>query len=141
ATLEKLRSLERQTRPPKALPNPEPGGAPTPGGVPESNDTAALSAAERGRIGAYVRRCWTYDPGAKDVQQFQVLLEVTTDASGVARIAKVAPGDRGRVDANPELRAFADRAVNAVLDPRCAELPLPSGMLGHNQHLVFRFRP
>lgn len=114
---------------------------PQPGGVPQSNATAALSAAERGRIGAYVRRCWTYDPGAPGVQKFQVLLDVTTDASGVARIATIAPADRGRVDANPALRAFADRAVNAVLDPRCANLPLPATLLGAPRHLEFRFTP
>ncbi len=141
ATLEKLRSLEHQTEPPKALPNPQPGGVPTPGGLPQSNDTAALSAAERGRIGDYVRRCWTYDPGAKGVQQFQVWLDVTTDADGVVHIATIAATDQARVEANPALRAFADRAVNAVLDPRCAKLPLPPAMLGKDEHLVFRFRP
>lgn len=141
ATLEKLRSLERQTVPPKAPPNPQAGGVPTPGGVPQSNDTAALSAAERGRIGDYVRRCWTYDPGAPDVQQFQVLLDVTTDADGVVHIASIAAADQARVDSNPALRAFADRAVNAVLDPRCAKLPLPLALLGRDEHLVFRFRP
>lgn len=140
-TLEKLRSLERQTSPPKALPNPTPGGAPNPGGNPQSNDTAALTAAERGAIGAYVRRCWTYDPGAQGVNDFQVLLDVTTDASGVVRIANVAPSDLGRIDSNPELRAFAERAVNAVLDPRCASLPLPPSMLGRPRRLEFRFRP
>ncbi|MDA8049570.1 MAG: hypothetical protein M0002_06130 [Rhodospirillales bacterium] len=141
ATLEKLRTLERQTHPPRARSNPQPGGAPNPGGLPQSNATAALTAAERGRIGAYVRRCWTYDPGAPGVQQFQVLLDVTTDASGVARIASVAPADRTRVDRNPALRAFAGRAVNAVLDPRCANLPLPPALLGAPRHLEFRFTP
>ena len=140
-TLEKLRSFERQTSPPKALPNPTPGGAPNPGGNPQSNDTAALSASQRGAIGAYVRRCWTYDPEAKGVNQFKVLLDIITDAAGVVRVATVAPSDQARVDANPELRAFAERAVRAVLDPRCANLPLPSSMLGSVRHLEFRFTP
>jgi neural Wiskott-Aldrich syndrome protein len=140
-TLERLRALEQQTSPPKALPNPTPGGAPNPGGNPQSNDTASLSASSRGAIGAYVRRCWTYDPGAEGVNQFSVLLDVTTDAAGVARIANVAPADQGRVAANPQLQAFAMRAVNAVLDPRCSNLPLPSGMLGSVRHLEFRFTP
>jgi neural Wiskott-Aldrich syndrome protein len=140
-TLEKLRALEQQTSPPKALPNPAAGGAPNPGGSPKSNDTAALSASQRGQIGNYVRRCWTYDPGAVGVNQFQVLLDITTDASGVVRVANIAPSDKARVDANPMLRAFAERAVNAVLDPRCATLPLPPALLGAPRHLEFRFSP
>ncbi len=32
--------------------------------------------------------------------------------------------------ADPRFRAFAERAVRAVLDPRCANLPLPKDKLG-----------
>jgi hypothetical protein len=42
---------------------------------------------------------------------------------------------------DPVFRAFADRAINAVLDPRCANLPLPNHMLGRNTVLTFRFSP
>jgi len=38
-------------------------------------------------------------------------------------------------------RAFAERAVRAVLDPTCANLPLPRTMLGQRRTLDFRFRP
>ena len=113
----------------------------TPGGNSQSPETTVLSAADLRAIGDHVRRCWTYGPGADGVQQFQVLLDVTTDADGVARIATIAPSDLDRVNSNPMLRAFAERAVNAALDPRCADLPLPPSMLGEPQHLEFRFSP
>ena len=35
----------------------------------------------------------------------------------------------------------AERAVRAVMDVRCATLPLPHQMLGHTNNLTFRFRP
>lgn len=87
-----------------------------------------------------MRRCWTTDPGALDLDKMQALLTVTTDASGVVRIADVAPQDSGRL-ADPRFRAFAERAVRAVMDPSCANLPLPKTMLGKVNVLTFRFSP
>jgi hypothetical protein len=140
-TLEKLRSLQRQTQPPKARYNPQSGGAPNGGGNPQSDDTSALSAAQRGAIGDFVRRCWNTDPGMLDLDKMQVLLTVTTDAGGVVRDAVVAPEDVGRVSGNMRLRVFSERAVRAVRDPNCANLPLPQNMLGQIRTFTFRFRP
>ena len=141
-TLEKLRAQARlQARAPTARPNPRQGGAPNSGGDPLANDTSALSASERGAIGDHVRPCWTTDPGALDLDKMQVLLTVTTDASGVVREAVVAPADAGRVAADPRLRVFSERAVRAVLSPACANLPLPPKLLGKVNVLTFRFRP
>lgn len=139
-TLAKLRALDKQKKPPTARTNPAQGGAPNGGGNPTGNDTSALTAAERATVGAYVRRCWTTDPGALDLDKMQALLTVTTDASGVVRIAEVAPQDSGRL-ADPRFRAFAERAVRAVMDPSCANLPLPKTMLGKVNVLTFRFSP
>ncbi|HTB44495.1 MAG TPA: hypothetical protein VK741_12775 [Acetobacteraceae bacterium] len=140
-TLEKLRQLAQQSQPPKARYNPQAGGAPNSGGNPLSNDTSALSAAQRGAIGDHVRECWTTDPGALDLDKMQVLLTVTTDAAGVARQAVVAPADQGRIAGDMRLRVFSERAVRAVLDPHCANLPLPQDMLGKTNVLTFRFSP
>jgi outer membrane biosynthesis protein TonB len=139
-TLIKLRAQQKQTQPPRALPNPQQGGAPNGGGNPQGNDTAALSADQRGAIGDHVRECWTYDAGALGVDQMQVLLTVTTDASGVARLAEVAGADQGRLS-DPVFRAFAERARRAVLDPHCADLPLPHNQLGKTNVLTFLFKP
>jgi neural Wiskott-Aldrich syndrome protein len=140
-TLEKLRQLAQQTQPPKARSNPQAGGAPNSGGNPLSNDTSALSAAQRGAIGDHVRACWSTDPGMLDLDKMQVLLTVTTDGTGVARQAVVASEDQGRVAGDMRLRVFAERAVRAVLDPHCANLPLPQAMLGKTNVLTFRFSP
>ena len=138
-TLERLRSLDRQSQPPKARPNPQAGGAG--GGNPNSDDTSALSASQRAAIGDFVRRCWNTDPGALDLDKMQVLLTVNTDGGGVVRRAIVAPEDEGRVRSNPRLRAFSERAVRAVMDPTCANLPLPAAMLGRDRTLTFVFKP
>ncbi|MEO8714536.1 MAG: hypothetical protein ABI369_05950 [Acetobacteraceae bacterium] len=140
-TLEKLRAqAHQQTRAPLARPNPRQGGAPNAGGDPSANDTSALSASERGAIGDHVRPCWTTDPGALDLDKMQVLLTVTTDATGVVRRAEVAPADQERLS-DPRLRVFSERAVRAVLSPACANLPLPAKLLGKVNVLTFRFRP
>ena len=140
-TLQKLRTLEEQKQPPTARYNPAQGGAPQGGGNPQGNDTAALTAGERGAIGAYVRRCWTYDPGALHKTPMQVMLTVTTDADGVARVVQFAPADQAKMAADPVFQAFAERARRAVLDPTCANLPLPRKMLGKINVLTFRFSP
>jgi hypothetical protein len=139
-TLEKLRQQLAQTQPPKARANPRAGGQPNGGGNPLSNDTAALSADQRGAIGDHVRECWTKDAGALDVDKQRVLLTVTTDANGVARNAVVAGDDLARLG-DPRFRAFAERAVRAIMDPRCANLPLPNNVLGRINVLTFRFSP
>lgn len=139
-TLEKLRAMVHQTQPPTARSNPAQGGAPNGGGNPNGNDTSALTAAQRGTIGDHVRPCWTTDPGALDLDKMQALLTVTTDPSGVVREAEVAAADQGRLS-DPRFRAFAERAVRAVMDPSCAALPLPRNMLGKVNVLTFRFSP
>jgi hypothetical protein len=140
-TLEKLRSLQRQNQPPKARYNPQSGGAPNGGGNPLSDDTSALSTSQRGAIGDSVRRCWATDPGMLDLDKMEVLLTVTTDGGGVVRRAVVAPDDAGRVAGNLRLRVFSERAVRAVMDPNCANLPLPPNMMGQVRTFTFRFRP
>lgn len=139
-TLEKLRQISRQTQPPKARPNPAAGGKPQGGGNPLGDDTAALSAAQRGAIGEHVRECWTKDSGALDVEKQRVMLTVLTDSTGIARKAEVSGDDLSRMS-DPRFRAFAERAIRAVMDVRCANLPLPGEMLGKTNVLTFRFSP
>ena len=65
---------------------------------------------------------------------------MTYDESGTSRIAEVGDADRGRMG-DPRFRAFAERAIRAVRDPRCASLPIPRNELGKVGILTFRFRP
>ena len=139
-TLEKLRQQLAQSEPPKGRPNPRSGGQPNGGGNPLGNDTAALSADQRGAIGEHVRECWTKDAGALDIDKQRVLLTVTTDATGVARKVEVAGADAAR-QGDPRFRAFTERAIRAILDPHCANLPLPNNVLGKVNVLTFRFSP
>jgi outer membrane biosynthesis protein TonB len=139
-TLAKLQALQKQTAPPTAHYNPDQGGAPNGGGSNQSTANSRLSGAQRNAIGAYVRRCWTIDAGAPGVQNFNVNLLVTTDASGTVRAAQVAPQDQGKLG-DPIFAAYAQRAVDAVMNYQCATLPLPPDMLGSNQTFVFDFTP
>jgi hypothetical protein len=140
-TLEKLRSLQKQTQPPKARTNPLHGGAPNSGGNPNGDITDKLSAAQRGAIGEKVRECWTKDPEALDLDKMSVQLKVTADAQGILREAVVGEQDLPRL-ADPRFRAFAERALRAVLDPHCADQHENlKHFAGRIQQLTFRFRP
>ncbi len=141
-TLEKLRSLMKQEKPPTHKYNPLQGGAPRVGGAPNGDITAKLTGLQRGAIGDQVRECWTKDAGALGLDQMSVMLTVTVDQSGVARDAKVAEPSSGRMG-DLRFRAFAERAVRAPLDPRCADFSkmIPSSQLGRISTLTFLFRP
>ena len=106
----------------------------------QKNDIAALSADQRAAIGDHIRECWSKDAGALDIDKQRVMLTVTTDASGMARKAVVAGSDQTRM-ADPQFRIFAERAIQAVLNPLCSNLPLPNIMLGKANVLTFRFSP
>jgi len=141
-TLERLRALQKQTQPPRSRPNPTAGGAPNGGGNPLGSDTSQLSASQVGAIGAHVRECWTYDSGALGADKFVVRLRVTTDDTGMARVADIAGEDVGRMG-DPRFRAFAERARRAVLAPHCSDLSklLPASMRDRQATLDFRFSP
>ena len=140
-TLAKLRSVTKDNAPPTAVANPESGGSTADSGNPNSDDTSKLTAAQIGAIGDAVRPCWTRDAGAFHADQLHVLLQVVTDQNGVVREAHVAPSDLDRVNSDPVLLAFSDRATNAVLDAKCATLPLPPSMLGQVHTFSFLFNP
>jgi hypothetical protein len=126
--------------PPPMKPNPKAGGQHDSGGNPASNDTDALSAAQRGEIGAHVRECWTKDSGAQGLDKLSVVLNIVTDASSRTREVTVADEDRDKLS-DPVFQAFAKRAIRAAMDIHCATLPLPHQMLGRINNVTFRFRP
>jgi hypothetical protein len=140
-TLDKLRALQQQQRPPTARVNPVRGGAPQVGGSRTGDITATLSSRDQGAIGDKVRECWDIDRGALGIETMSVQLVVTFDERGVARIADFGPADIGRVGSDARFRAFAERARRAVLDPRCSNLPIPAADLGRTGTLTFRFKP
>lgn len=139
-TLERLKALQNQQKPPTAKANPQAGGAPKNGGSPKGDVTATLSQQQMGAIGDRVRECWTKDPGALDLERMSAYMTVTFDAAGTVRIADVAEEDRSRMS-DPRFRAFVERARRALLNPQCASLPLPRDKLGTTGGLTFRFKP
>ena len=123
----------RSPVPPPAEPAPDPLPAPR-----AAESTLPLSPAQRVFIADHVRACWDGRavPGAGD----GVVLVVRIDQAGVARAAWVDAFDRDQL-ANPGFAALAAGAVRAVLDPRCARLPLPAAAAGQAHTLSFRFIP
>jgi hypothetical protein len=139
-TLLKLQALQKQVQPPTAHYNPDQGGAPNGGGSNQSTANSRLSGADRDAIGNHVRPCWTVDAGAPGIDTFSVNLMVTTDATGTVREAVVAPQDQDKLG-DPIFNAYAQRAIEAVMNYQCATLPLPSYMLGQTQTFLFNFTP
>jgi hypothetical protein len=67
---------------------------------------------------------------------------VLVDATGEVRDATLSGPDQARANADPPFESFTRRAKDALMDPRCATLPVPAEMLGKpSLELSFRFRP
>ena len=137
ATLEKFRADQPQTHPPRFHANPDQGGSPSRAG----DVTGSLNAGAQKAIGNSVRRCYSEDTEAKNYAQFTAHLTVTVDATGEARLVEFKPDTAARMASDPEYRALAERARDAVLNPTCAHLPIPANLLGQTQQLSFVFRP
>jgi outer membrane biosynthesis protein TonB len=141
-TLQEFMADQKQKAPPKHVYNPEKGGKHNAGGSKTGGLTGELSQGQRKQIGDEVRRCYSEDTAAQNYDKFFARIVVTIDATGEARLADLAPEDQARAASDPAFRAFAERAVNAVLDPTCAKLPVPPALLGKPaQTLKFIFRP
>jgi hypothetical protein len=139
-TLMKLEAIQKQDKPPTAVYNPDQGGAPNAGGSTKSTANSGLTGADRDAIGNHVRPCWNIDAGAPGVAGFNIQLLVTTDAGGVVRQAVVAPQDQGKLS-DPIQAAYANDAINAVMNYQCANLPLPPDMMGKINTFLFDFTP
>jgi len=135
ATLEKLRALQPQSRPPTRTANPSAGGA-VGGGSVTGVENASLSAADRGAIGDRIRECYTQDTGGRDYAQQWAIIRVTTDPAGIVRIADILKHSSGTIG-----QIFAERAARAARDPQCAQLPLPRQMAGLNHTFEITFKP
>jgi outer membrane biosynthesis protein TonB len=139
-TILKLKSLQKQEKPPTAKYNPDQGGAPNGGGEKTATANSGLAGADKNAIANHIRPCWSIDAGAPGVSTFNVHLDVTTDATGTVRVATVDAQDQGKMG-DPIYADYANRAVDAVLNVQCATLPLPPYMMGQNQNFVFDFTP
>ena len=140
-TLAKLKSTTKSDQAPTAVANPDSGGATEDSGNPNSNDTSQLSAGQIGAIGDLVKQCWTRDAEALHADQLQVTMQVTTRPGGIAYKAQVVGDDETRMQTDPVFRAFAERAVRAVLDARCSTFPLPASMQSSESTFTFLFKP
>ena len=129
--------------PPAAPPRPRPA-APAPSPTPAAAATAAppprMSDEARRVIGEHVRTCWVEDGGVARPGNATFDIQVQVDETGTIRDARLTGADE-TARGDPRFRIFADHAVKALLDPRCATLPLPLSMLGRRQTLDFHFAP
>ncbi|MGH7002676.1 MAG: hypothetical protein ACREIP_01890 [Alphaproteobacteria bacterium] len=85
--------------------------------------TGKITRSERDAVARKIRACWNVDPAAKDLASLIVVIEVSMNRDGTVREAVVSDETRGL--RNPTVRAFADSARRALLNPRCQPLPLP----------------
>ena len=114
----------------------------TPSSPGQPASTVKLDSAQRRLIADSIRRCYSENVMAPGYQTFVAEITVTFDDTGEARNAQLAAPDVARAAVEPDFHDFAERAIGAVLNPRCAKLPLPPAVLGgSSRRMVFRFHP
>jgi hypothetical protein len=137
-----LRRLSRTAHP--GEPPPEPGQATSAqgrisGGFPQGASSALPPEIYKAVI-QHVSSCWRVNVGRLGDVRHQAHLRAVADAEGVMREAKLVPEDLARLS-DPSFQEFADAAIRSVLDPQCAQLPIPEGLLGRRIAFDFVFVP
>ncbi len=108
---------------------------------PDLITQVSLTPLQRGDIADAVQACWAQNSQfLPRTERYTAHLVVTTDATGTARLARMASGTPARLAGDPDFLAFNQRAMQAVLDPRCSRLPVPASLLGqdHSFELLLR---
>ena len=88
----------------------------------------------------HISACWRVNVSRLGDVRHQAHLRVVADAEGVVREANlVAEGPATTSD--PSFQEFVQAAMHSVLDPQCAQLPMPAALLGHRIAFDFMFVP
>jgi len=105
-------------------------------GVPNS---PVLTRGQREAVVRKIRECWNVDRAAKDLSSLVVVIEVTMNEDGTVRDAVVSNETKGL--GNATVRAFAESARRALLNPKCQPLPFPRGRYEEWRRFKAEFDP
>lgn len=94
------------------------------------------SASDENAIRNTVAPCWSVDSGRLNARSLKVELRIFLNPDGSVRDAQILTTGG---DAN--MRAAAEAARRAVLNPQCNKLPLPAEQLGKVPSMIFVFDP
>jgi ATP-dependent DNA ligase len=100
---------------------------------------ATLTMSEIDALKQQIAGCWSINPGAKDIEQFSITVQIWVNPDRTVRDVKVI---QNAVHAgNPFYRSFVESALRAVRDPRCSPLRLPPDKYDLWKELHLNFRP
>jgi outer membrane biosynthesis protein TonB len=107
---------------------------------PRSFDaTRPLTISEIDLVRRQIAECWNLPAGAKDAKDLIIEISLSMNPDGTVRDARIR--DRGRIDRDPFLRAAAESAYRAVLNPKCSPLKLPLDKYEYWKSMVLTFNP
>jgi len=122
-------------------PAPQPQNAPAASKITSNSSTwdpsQPVSMAEKDYIAAQFRKCWNFDPGAKDAASLIVRVHVMLNADGSVTKADIV--DDPRYYSDTYYRAAADSARRAVY--ACSPIKVPPGKYDSLKDLVLNFDP
>jgi hypothetical protein len=100
--------------------------------------SAVVTASEIDAVRAKIGECWISPGGAKEAPVVSMVVQMRQDGTPVS--AEI--NDRGRYASDQMFRATADRALRAVLNPKCHPWPLPADKYANGwRYINFNFDP
>jgi hypothetical protein len=106
---------------------------------PSKNQGSRVSQSLQDAIGRQIGKCWNVDIGTKGIEELAIEVRAFLAPDGTVQGAEVV--DQARYGSDGFYRSAADRALRAVLNPRCQPLPLPQDAYDEWSVIVFTFRP
>ncbi|HIJ63220.1 MAG TPA: cell envelope integrity protein TolA [Rhodospirillaceae bacterium] len=136
-----LKSVDKlkKTLPPPPSPQPQQAPATSSKTVTSNSNISSepVSMSDKDYIAAQFRRCWNFDPGAKDAGNLIVRVRVLLNSDGsVVQATRV---DDPRYNSDNFFRSASDSAVRAVYT--CSPIKLPPGKYDALKELLLNFDP
>jgi len=136
-----LKSVDKlkKTLPPQPAPQPQQAPSSSSKTVTSNSNIASepVSMSEKDYIAAQFRRCWNFDPGARDAGSLVVRVRVLLNSDGsVVQATRV---DDPRYNSDNYFRSASDSAVRAVY--ACSPIKLPPGKYDALKDLLLNFDP
>jgi len=136
-----LNTLQKPKPQSNPSPAPQPQNTPAASKVTSNSSswdpTQPISMADKDFIAAQFRKCWSFDPGAKDPASLIVRIHVLMNSDGSVSKAEIV--DDPRYYSDSYFRSAADSARRAVYS--CSPIKIPPGKADAFRDLVLNFDP
>jgi len=108
-------------------------------GLSDSSTAQPLTSVEIAAVREQIASCWNLPAGVKEIENLSIEVRVSVNSDGSVRKARVL--DQARMLSDPDFRAAAESALQAIHNQRCNPLKLPPEKYEHWKTMTLTFNP